>query len=102
MILTVTANPAIDRVYFVDKFTHGSVHRPIKMTYTAGGKGLNVSRVARLMDEPVIAMGFTGGHNGEYIKKEIQRIGIDDRFTDIDGETRICINISDKNGSSTV
>ena len=45
MILTVTANPAVDAAYFVEEFTMGEVHRPIKTVITAGGKGLNVSSV---------------------------------------------------------
>lgn len=100
MILTVTPNPCIDRVYFVDEFEMGEVHRPHRFTCTAGGKGLNVSRVAHLMGHKTLAMGFVGGFNGEFIKSEITKQGVENKFTQIDGETRICINISDKNGLS--
>lgn len=100
MILTVTPNPTIDRVYFVDEFQMGEVHRPNSFTCTAGGKGLNVSRVAHLMGHKTLAMGFIGGFNGEFIKSEITKQGIANNFTPIAGETRICVNISDKNGLS--
>ena len=100
MILTVTPNPCIDRVYFVDEFEMGEVHRPHRFTCTAGGKGLNVSRVAHLMGHKTLAMGFVGGFNGEFIKSEITKQGIANSFTQIAGETRICVNISDKNGLS--
>ena len=100
MILTITANPTVDRVYFVDNFEMGEVHRPERMVYSAGGKGLNVARVARLMGENSSAMGFVGGFNGEYIKSELQKLGIETDFTQVDGETRVCVNISDKNGVS--
>ncbi len=100
MILTITANPTVDRVYFVDNFEMGEVHRPERMVYSAGGKGLNVARVARLMGENSAAMGFVGGFNGEYIKSELQKLGIETDFTQVDGETRVCVNISDKNGLS--
>lgn len=100
MILTVTANPAVDIVYFVDEFIMGEVHRPANMTYTAGGKGLNVSRVATILGEDVTAMGFVGGHNGEFIKSEISKLGINNRFTQINGETRRCVNITEDNGKS--
>lgn len=100
MILTVTANPAIDRVYFVKDFVMGEVRRPEGMKCTAGGKGLNVARVAKIMDAEVGAMGFVGGYNGEFIKQEIGKLGINDEFTQIEGETRNCINISDENGLS--
>lgn len=100
MILTITANPTVDRVYFVDNFQMGEVHRPQRMVCSAGGKGLNVARVAHIMGEDTVAMGFVGGFNGEYIKSELQKLGIKTDFTQVDGETRICVNISDKNGLS--
>ena len=100
MILTITANPTVDRVYFVDKFQMGEVHRPERMVYSAGGKGLNVARVAHILGEDASAMGFVGGFNGEYIKSELEKLGIETAFTQVDGETRVCVNISDKNGLS--
>ncbi len=100
MILTITANPTVDRVYFVDSFKMGEVHRPERMVYSAGGKGLNVARVAHIMGESTAAMGFVGGFNGEYIKSELQKLGIKTDFTQVDGETRVCVNISDKHGLS--
>ncbi len=100
MILTVTANPTIDRVYFVEKFDMGEVHRPVKFTRSAGGKGLNVARVAKIMGADTSAMGFVGGYTGEFIKKDVEKNGIKNLFTQIEGETRTCVNISDKNGKS--
>ncbi len=100
MILTITANPTIDRVYFVDEFQMGEVHRPERVVCSAGGKGLNVARVSRLLGEEAAAMGFVGGFNGEFIKSEISKCGIKNLFTEISGETRICVNISDKDGKS--
>ncbi|MBR5535822.1 MAG: 1-phosphofructokinase [Clostridia bacterium] len=100
MILTVTANPAVDRVYFVTDFVMGEVRRPLSMKYTAGGKGLNVARVSKIMGAQVGAMGFVGGYNGEFIKNEIEKLGIKNEFTQIKGETRNCVNISDERGVS--
>mgnify|MGYP003297567900 CR=1 FL=1 len=77
MILTITANPTVDRVYFVDNFQMGEVHRPERMVYSAGGKGLNVARVAHIMGEETATMGFVGGFNGEYIKSELHKLGIE-------------------------
>lgn len=101
MILTVTANPAIDKAYFVDSFTMGQVHRPLRVSATAGGKGLNVARVAHILGTPTTAMGFIGGGAGEFIRRETEKLGITPAFTPIrGGETRTCINIADRNGLS--
>ena len=100
MILTVTANPAIDRVYFINGFEIGKVHRADRISCSAGGKGLNVARVAHIIGRETAAMGFVGGYTGEFIKSEIEKQGIKNLFTDIEEETRTCINISDENGAS--
>lgn len=100
MILTVTPNPAVDVVYFVDEFKMGDVHRPYKMTATAGGKGLNVARVGKTIGEETAAMGFVGGNNGSFIENGVEQIGVKNLFTRVSGETRRCVNISDKSGKS--
>lgn len=101
MILTVTANPTIDKVYFVDELKIGEVHRPFKSTATAGGKGINVARVAALLGENAMALGFIGGRNGEFVSDEVRKLGIEEKFTRVRGETRVNTNISDKFGNST-
>ncbi|MFO7294524.1 MAG: 1-phosphofructokinase family hexose kinase [Clostridia bacterium] len=102
MILTVTMNPAIDKVYAIDDFHVHGVFRPKAMTATAGGKGLNVARVARILGQQVMATGLIGGAAGQFIHDQLHNIGIIDNFVPIKGETRICINIMDeKNNTST-
>ena len=75
MILTVTANPAIDRVYFIEHFQMGEVHRPTRAVVSAGGKGINVSRVAKVLGATTCAMGFAGGYNGTFIRAEVEALG---------------------------
>ena len=101
-ILAINLNPAIDKVYAVDDFTIGGVFRPREMTATAGGKGLNVARVAHLLGEPIIATGFLGGGNGCFIEEQVRQVGITAEFVPIRGETRICIAVMDpKRNTST-
>lgn len=99
MILTVTANPAVDVAYFVDDFKMGEVHRPSRTVMTAGGKGLNVSRVASILGERVTAMGFIGGANGDFIRSEAEALGIRCAFTKVQEETRRNIDIIDAEGN---
>lgn len=100
MILTVTANPTIDRVYFVDDFEIGKVYRVGGASCSAGGKGINVARVAHIIGCETAAMGFVGGYAGAFIKTEVEKKGIRNLFTDIKGEPRTNVNISDKSGKS--
>lgn len=101
MISVITFNPSIDRLYKLDKFEIGSVQRADLVNPTAGGKGLNVAKVLKNLGEDVNCIGFLGGFNGEYIKSKLKDIGIENKFTSIQEETRICLNIMDSNNVST-
>lgn len=100
MILTVTANPTIDRVYVMEDFAIGKVHRAKTVSRSAGGKGINVARVAHILGRKTAAMGFVGGYTGDFIRSEVEKLGIKNLFTPIVGETRTCVNISDASGAS--
>ena len=102
MILTVTLNTSIDKLYLIESVRPETVMRVKEVHNTAGGKGLNVSRVAAKLREPVIAMGFTGGFNGQYLESLISQPLIRCAFTRVRGETRSCINCWDlSDGRST-
>lgn len=101
MILTVTLNPAIDKVYEVDSFAVGSVFRANKMWVTAGGKGINVARVAVTLNENVIATGFLGGNNGRFIRQQLEKLEIEDAFVEVAEETRTCIAVNDPVGDTS-
>lgn len=95
MILTITLNPAIDVRYEIDNFEVNGIFRG-KASKTAGGKGLNVSRVLRFLEEEVEASGFLGGNSGDWISEKIESIGIKNSFIKTDVETRSCIAILGK------
>lgn len=95
MILTVTLNAAIDKRYQVERMETGQVNRVKSCRFGAGGKGLNVSRVAVIAGEEVTATGFAGGHTGALLEELAQKDGIHTDFVHTSGETRSCINIKD-------
>ncbi|HBN81294.1 MAG TPA: 1-phosphofructokinase [Ruminococcaceae bacterium] len=95
MILTVTLNTSVDKLYVLNRLRPHEVMRVGEVNNTAGGKGLNVSRAAALLGERVAAMGFVGGHNGALFESLIREDGIEKRFTHVRAETRSCINVRD-------
>lgn len=102
MITTVTLNAAIDKTYMLPTFQTGQVFRATSAHASPGGKGLNVARVAHLLSQPVIATGFVGGNNGEFICQELDRQGIAHRFVKVNEESRLCLNIIEQSsGTST-
>lgn len=58
MILTLTLNPSVDISYPLDELHIDTVNRIQNVSKTAGGKGLNVTRVLSQLNEQVVATGF--------------------------------------------
>lgn len=102
MITTVTLNVSVDKAYKIKgPVRPGTVSRVEECRNTAGGKGLNVARIADLCGEAVTAAGFVGGFNGGYVKQMLEEDGISNHFTEVKSETRSCINILAEDGTST-
>lgn len=93
MILTLTLNPSVDISYPLEQFYLDTVNRVTKTSKTAGGKGLNVTRVLSEFGEEVLASGFLGGALGQFIEEQLTEGQIDQSFFKIKGETRNCIAI---------
>lgn len=93
MILTITMNPSIDISYPLEIFELNTVNRVKNVRKTAGGKGLNVTRILKQLDAEVTASGLIGGFLGEEIKKDLDQNEITHDFLHISGETRNCIAV---------
>ncbi|OXM87249.1 1-phosphofructokinase [Paenibacillus rigui] len=102
MITTVTLNAAIDKTYYMPRFSLGRVSRVHNVYAEPGGKGINVARVIHLLGYPVVATGFLGGSNGEWIRRGLERQELAHDFVNVDGESRLCLNLIDESaGEST-
>ncbi|HEX4812260.1 MAG TPA: hexose kinase [Nonomuraea sp.] len=96
MIVTVTANPALDITYRVDELHVDAVNRVTAVATRAGGKGLNVARVLRRLntegvegaDVPGIALGLAGGSRGEALRDDLDAAGITHELIRVEAETR--------------
>ena len=99
-LLTITLNPAVDKVYTVPGFKAGGVFRPTETRVYVGGKGINASRVYHTLGGVGTAAGFLGGSNGEYVSSCLHREGIASVFTPIGGESRVCSMILDPVGQT--
>ena len=101
MILTVTLNPSVDISYKLEHFAIDEGNRVKDVSKTAGGKGLNVSRVLKQLNQKVSATGFLGGSLGVFIREEIEKMGIHDSFVSCEGATRNCIAVIHDDGKQT-
>lgn len=76
MITTVTLNVSVDKAYYIKGIVvPGTVARVQKCVNSAGGKGLNVSRIIDFCGEEVLATGFAGGFNGAYVEDMLKKEG---------------------------
>ena len=94
MIYTVTLNPSIDYVIKVDKFTTGNINRVNEEHVYPGGKGINVTRILKSLDNDNIALGFVSGFTGDYIINSLQELNLKSDFIKVkEGFTRINVKV---------
>jgi 1-phosphofructokinase family hexose kinase len=102
MILCITPNPAIDRTILLPGLVLGNVHRAEQVIVAAGGKGLNVARTIRTLEEEPLCMGFAGGHNGRLLAELAERDGFRSAWTWTGSETRTCTILISQAGDATL
>lgn len=96
MILTVTPNPALDLTWHVSRLTIGETHRADAGAVRAGGKGLNVARVAHAEGAAVRAITTAGGRSGAEFAEELVRSGVPHALVRVAQDTRRSIAIVDE------
>ncbi len=95
VILTVTLNPAVDVTTLVDGFSSGKSHSACRQVVSAGGKGINVSRVLDHLGVPTLALGIGGGAAGRWIIDLLNVEKIPNDFVRVKGEARANLTVID-------
>ena len=103
MIVTVTPNPALDLTWHVASLIVGSTHRADAGQVRAGGKGLNVARVAHAQGASVVAVTTSGGATGEEFAAELASSGLPHVLVPVTAATRRSVALVDESlGDTTV
>lgn len=90
MIYTLTLNPCIDHIIYIDEFEKGKINKCINEDFISGGKGINVSRVLNILGKKNKSFGFVGGQTGSWFKKILKKEGIKTDFVMVkNGNTRV-------------
>ena len=94
MIYTVTFNPAIDYVVWLDRLEPGSINRARQELIQFGGKGINVSVVLGNLGVDNRALGFLAGFTGQAVEQGLAQMGVQTDFIHLEaGVTRINVKI---------
>ena len=88
MIITLTANPSVDRTLQVPKIRFNEILRTNKARLDWGGKGFNVSRALRVIDYNSLALAWVGGGTGRMLENGLNKLGITTDFVWVEEETR--------------
>ena len=99
MILTVTLNPAVDKIIILDKLSLGKLNRVKEAKALAGGKGINVSEVLSALEVDNTALAIVGGDNGNSINNYLQKRGVKTDFQWSEINTRQNLKIKENNSN---
>ena len=98
MILTLTINPAIDRIISADKLVFEDRGYIQDSSEAAGGRGINASHVIHALGGKTVALLTAGGSSGERIAKLLASAGFAFETIPVRAESRTNLTISDKQG----
>ncbi|MGQ9917682.1 MAG: 1-phosphofructokinase family hexose kinase, partial [Bryobacteraceae bacterium] len=98
MILTLTANPAIDRNVTVDRLVFDDRAYILDTRKSPGGRGINASSVIHSFGGATLAIAICGGKAGRQLEEYLGPCGFPFHFVRVRSEIRTNLTISDRHG----
>jgi 1-phosphofructokinase family hexose kinase len=98
LIVTVTINPAIDRIISVDRLAFEDRAYINSSRESAGGRGINASCVIHSFGGRTLAVATSGGPTGKRLAKYLEEYGFPVSLVPIRNEIRTNLTITDKQG----
>ncbi len=100
MIVTLTANPSIDRtITLSEPLSRGSVMRSVSTHDDAGGKGVNVAQVIRRSGQPAVAV-LPGDHDDPLLIR-LREMRLTHRAVPTGTPARINLTLAESDGTTT-
>ena len=101
VIVTLTANPSVDRTVEVERLLRGAVLRAAVATVEAGGKGVNVARALAANGHAARAILPSGGAEGAQLATLLSPQGVEVVLVPIAGAVRANVSIVEPDGTVT-
>jgi 1-phosphofructokinase family hexose kinase len=99
-ILTLTVNPAVDRIITVDRLVFEARAYILSTTEAAGGRGVNAARVLKNFGAKVVAILPSGGEVGKTLEEKLGHDDFEADVVPIAANVRTNLAITDKQGLS--
>ncbi|MFC0315258.1 1-phosphofructokinase [Gordonia phosphorivorans] len=100
MIVTVTANPSVDRtIGLPHALARGEVQRAVAVTAQPGGKGINVARVVHGAGLGTVAVLPAGA--ADPLLTQLAAVGLPHRAVSIDEPVRTNVTLAEPDGTTT-
>jgi 1-phosphofructokinase family hexose kinase len=98
LIVTVTINPAIDRIISVDRLAFEDRAYINSSRESAGGRGINASCVIHSFGGETLAVAASGGRTGKRLAEYVKHYGFPVALVPIKNDIRTNLTITDKQG----
>ena len=98
MIVTLTINPAIDRIFSVDRLAFEDRSYINSIGESAGGRGINSSRVIHSFGGDTLALLISGGETGKRLEEHLAGCGYPITTVPIQNAIRTNLTITDRHG----
>ncbi len=99
-ILTLTVNPALDRIVTVDRLVFEDRAYILSTNFAAGGRGINAARVLKSFGAKTLAITTSGGEGGRRFEDKLSEDGFAVELVKIRSHIRTNLTISDRQGLS--
>lgn len=96
MIVCVSGNPSVDKLFEVEDLVPGEIHRPRFFMALPGGKGVHVAQVTTALGGEAVLAGILAGHTGRWVAETLAAEGVRGEFAWGVGETRSSLSVADR------
>jgi 1-phosphofructokinase family hexose kinase len=98
LIVTLTINPAIDRIISIDRLAFEDRAYINSTRELAGGRGINVSSVIHSFGGETLAVLISGGDSGKRLEELLGKCGYRIAVVPVQNEIRTNLTVTDKHG----
>jgi 6-phosphofructokinase 2 len=98
-IITVTANPCIDKTIWIDELVPNKKLKAKRPEEEPGGGGINVSRAIKYLGNQSTTIYFSGSYNGSHLNQLVLAEGLNALPVNIEANSRMNIMLIDESTS---